>query len=46
MADREFRNEGRKAWAAPEVKRLHAGAAESGGTQQIPDGGHPTNARS
>ncbi len=38
--------EGRKAWLAPEFKRLNAGAAEQGGTQNIPDGGGPGNARS
>ncbi len=34
-------NEGRKAWKAPELRRLQAGAAEAGGGQQIPDGGDP-----
>ena len=38
--------EGRKAWLAPEFKRLSAGAAEAGGTQNIPDGGPVGNARS
>jgi len=38
--------EGRKAWLAPELRRLSAGAAETGGTQNIPDGGPPGNARS
>lgn len=33
--------EGRKAWLAPELRRLRAGAAEAGGGQQIPDGGDP-----
>ncbi len=33
--------EGRKAWLAPELRRLRAGAAEQGGTQNIPDGGDP-----
>ena len=37
----EFKKEGRKAWIAPEVRRLKAGAAEAGGGQQIPDGGDP-----
>jgi hypothetical protein len=38
--------DGRKAWLAPEFKRLSAGAAETGGAQNIPDGGPPGNARS
>ena len=42
----ETSKEGRKAWVTPELRRLHAGAAESGGTRQIPDGGPPGNARS
>lgn len=41
MADREVRNEGRKAWVAPELRRLRAGAAENGGANNIPDGGNP-----
>ncbi len=42
----KIETEGRKAWLAPELKRLRAGAAESNGTQNIPDGGPATNARS
>ncbi len=42
----KIETEGRKAWLAPELKRLRAGAAEANGTQNIPDGGNPTNARS
>ncbi len=34
--------EGRKAWLAPEFKRLRAGAAEAGGGQEVADGGDPT----
>jgi hypothetical protein len=34
--------EGRKAWLAPELRRLNAGAAEAGGGQEVPDGGDPT----
>ena len=37
---------GRKAWLAPELKRIRAGAAESGGPNNIPDGGGPGNNRS
>jgi hypothetical protein len=42
----KIETEGRKAWLAPELKRLRAGAAETGGAQNIPDGGPPGNARS
>ncbi len=43
MAKRnEITTEGRKAWIAPELKRIRAGAAESGGTNNIPDGGPPS----
>ena len=42
----EMNKEGRKAWTAPELRRLRAGAAETSGTQNIPDGGPPGNARS
>jgi hypothetical protein len=41
MADREFQNEARKVWTSPELRRLRAGSAENGGTQNIPDGGDP-----
>jgi hypothetical protein len=37
----EVRSEGRKAWVAPELRRLRAGAAEAGGGEVIPDGGDP-----
>lgn len=37
----ETREDGRKVWVAPELRRLRAGAAESGGPQNIPDGGDP-----
>ncbi len=36
---------GRKAWLAPELKRLRAGAAEFG-SGTLGDGGGPGNARS
>jgi len=39
-------NEGRKVWVTPTVARIEAGSAESGGTNNIPDGGAPGNARS
>jgi hypothetical protein len=42
----KIETEGRKAWLAPELRHLRAGAAESGGIQNIPDGGGPGNARS
>jgi hypothetical protein len=42
----ELSKEGLKAWKAPELRRLRAGAAETNGTQNIPDGGPPGNARS
>ena len=41
----KIETEGRKAWLAPELRRLRAGAAEFG-TGTIPDGGGPGNARS
>jgi hypothetical protein len=37
----KIETEGRKAWLAPELKRLNAGAAEGGAGDQIPDGGDP-----
>ncbi len=37
----ETKKEGRKAWVAPELRRLRAGAAEAGGGQVVPDGGDP-----
>ena len=37
----EMNNEGRKAWKAPELRRLSAGSAEASGGQQVPDGGDP-----
>ena len=37
----EMKNEVRKAWAAPELRRLRAGAAEAGGGETVPDGGDP-----
>ena len=45
MSDRENRNEGRKAWIAPELRCLRAGAAEAGGAD-FGDGGGGGNARS
>ena len=42
----EITKEGRKAWLAPEFKRLSAGAAETGGNQNIPDGGPTASPRS
>ena len=41
----EMKKEGRKAWTAPELRRLRAGSAEQG-TASFPDGGGPGNARS
>ncbi len=41
----EVKNEGRKAWKAPELRRLRAGSAEAG-TATVADGGSPTAARS
>ncbi len=38
----EMKKEGRKAWVAPELRRLRAGAAEAGGGEVLPDGGDPT----
>jgi hypothetical protein len=37
----ELRSEERKAWIAPELRLLRAGAAEAGGGEVIPDGGDP-----
>lgn len=37
----EVSKEGLKAWKAPELRRLRAGAAEAGGGNVIPDGGDP-----
>ncbi len=45
MANRENRGEGRKAWTAPELRRLNAGSAEQGNAQ-VADGGNPAAARS
>lgn len=45
MADRVNGTEVRKAWAAPELRRLRAGSAESG-SGTIPDGGSPASPRS
>ncbi len=45
MADRVNLVEMRKAWQAPELRRLRAGSAEQG-TGSVPDGGAPGNARS
>lgn len=42
----EIKKDDRKAWVAPELVVLSAGSAEQGGTQNIPDGGAPGNARS
>ncbi len=41
----EVKNGGRKAWTAPELRRLRAGSAEAG-TAQVADGGAPGQARS
>ena len=41
----EMTNGGRKAWKAPELRRLQAGSAEAG-TAQVADGGNPQAARS
>ena len=41
----EMTNGGRKAWKAPELRRLQAGSAEAG-TAQVADGGNPGVARS
>jgi hypothetical protein len=45
MVDREVRNEERKAWSAPELRRLRAGAAEQG-SGTFADGGLPASPRS
>lgn len=42
----ELKNEGRKAWVSPELVVLSAGSAESGGSQNIPDGGPTSSPRS
>lgn len=42
----EITKQGRKAWSAPEFKRLSAGSAESGGPNNFPDQGGPGDARS
>ena len=42
----EMTKGGRKTWIAPELRHLRAGAAETNGTQNIPDGGPAGNARS
>ena len=41
----EVSKEGLKAWKAPELRRLRAGAAEAG-TAQVADGGNPGASRS
>jgi|GEM_PF-5871757 len=41
----EIKNEARKAWTAPELRRLDAGSAEQG-NGQIADGAAPSNPRS
>ena len=41
----ELRTEARKAWKAPELRRLRAGSAEQG-TATVADGGSPSAARS
>jgi hypothetical protein len=41
----EIKNEARKAWTAPELRRLSAGSAEQG-NGQIADGGAPSTPRS
>ena len=42
----EIKNQERKAWSAPEFKRISAGSAEEGGPNNNADGGAPGNARS
>jgi hypothetical protein len=41
----ENKSEARKAWAAPELRRMSAGSAEQG-NGQIADGGAPATPRS
>ena len=45
MSNFEYRDEGRKAWIAPEIRQLRAGSAEAG-SGTIPDGGPPASPRS
>ena len=45
MSNFEIQNEGRKAWSAPELRRLQAGAAEQG-SATIADGGPVATPRS
>ena len=44
--DDRSKNEVRKVWSTPKLQRIEAGSAESGGVNNVPDGGPPGNARS